>query len=63
MSECFHDNKRYCYQLDTTYCYDCLSWLEVKCPDEEYCEFCWKRPDKPSCDRSECGRYCCKVGE
>lgn len=34
-------------ELDSYYCDKCDEWLEEKCSSTE-CEFCSKRPNKPS---------------
>lgn len=38
---------QYSNQYDAYYCELCNEWLESKCDDQE-CEFCPPRPDKPS---------------
>lgn len=37
----------YSPKYDAYYCYKCDIWLENKCKEED-CEFCIKRPEKPS---------------
>lgn len=37
----------YSYEYDAYFCCDCDDWLEKKCEDHR-CNFCPKRPDKPS---------------
>jgi hypothetical protein len=44
-----HDQQYWNYneKFDSFYCKDCDYWLEEKC-DEHDCEYCIKRPEKPS---------------
>ena len=37
----------YYWEYDCLYCSECDEWSEQKCSDKE-CEFCNKRPEKPS---------------
>ena len=39
--------KSYSDKYDSYYCKKCLIWLEEKCTNSK-CEFCSKRPKKPS---------------
>lgn len=40
------EHKCYSDKYDAYYCKTCDEWLEQKCNDED-CEFCSIRPDKP----------------
>jgi len=46
MEKCDHF-KRYCRKYDAYYCPQCDVWMEDRCKDQN-CEFCVKRPEKPS---------------
>ena len=38
----------YSDKYDAFYCKKCLIWLEEKCSSSNHCEYCSKRPEKPT---------------